>query len=39
MVGSIMYDWEENGYNLEWKTRADFNTWLSHKQKALEIEI
>src|SRR5882762_9934524 len=39
MVGSIMYDWEENGYNLEWETRANFNTWLSHKQKALGIEI
>jgi hypothetical protein len=39
MVGSITYDREENGYNLEWETRADFNTWLSHGQKALGIEI
>jgi hypothetical protein len=39
MVGSITYDREENSYNLEWETRADFNTWLSHEQKALGIEI
>src|SRR6266567_1175162 len=39
MVGSIMYDQEENGYNLEWETRADFNRWLTHKQKAIGIEI
>jgi hypothetical protein len=39
MVGSITYDLEENSYNLEWETRANFNTWLSHKQKALRIKI
>ena len=39
MVGSITYDREENGYNLEWETRADFDRWLTHEQKALGIEI
>ncbi|KAF8491686.1 hypothetical protein F5888DRAFT_1807190 [Russula emetica] len=39
MVGSITYDREENGYNLEWETRADFESWLTHEQKALGIEI
>jgi hypothetical protein len=39
MVGSIMYNWEENGYNLEWETRADFDRWLTHEQKAVGIEI
>jgi len=38
-VGSIMYNWEENGYNLEWETRANFDKWLTHKQKAVGIEI
>jgi len=39
MVGSIMYDQEENEYNLEWETRADFDRWLTHEQKAIGIEI
>jgi len=39
MVGSIMYDREENGYNLEWESRADFQNWLSHEQRELGIEI
>ena len=39
MVGSITYDREESGYNLEWETRANFDRWLTHKQKALGIEI
>jgi len=39
MVGSITYDREENRYNLEWETRADFDRWLTHEQKAIGIEI
>jgi hypothetical protein len=39
MVGSITYDREENSYNLEWETRADFDRWLTHEQKAIGIEI
>ena len=39
LVGSIMYDWEEGSYNLEWGTRAEFENWLTHEQKALGIEI
>ena len=38
-VGSITYDWQENRYNLEWKTRDDFQRWLSHEQQAFGIEI
>jgi hypothetical protein len=38
-IGSITYDREENGYNLEWESRADFNEWLTHKQMATGIEI
>ena len=38
LVGSIAYD-REKGYNLEWESRADFQTWLRHEQKALGIEI
>ena len=34
-----MYNREENGYNLEWETRADFDRWLTHEQKAVGIEI
>ena len=39
LVGSITYDREENGYNLEWETRADFDRWLTHEQKANGIEM
>jgi hypothetical protein len=39
LVGSITYDWEESGYNLEWESRAAFQTWLSHEQMAQGIEI
>jgi hypothetical protein len=39
MVGSITYDREENGYNLEWETRTDFESWLTHEQNAVGIEI
>ena len=38
-IGSISCDREENGYNLEWESRADFNNWLTHEQAALGIEI
>ena len=38
-MGSIMYDRKENGYNLEWESRADFDRWLTHEQEALGIEI
>ena len=37
--GSITYNHKKNGYNLEWESRADFNTWLMHKQAAIGIEI
>ena len=38
-IGSITYDWGEGGYNLEWESRADFERWLTHEQRALGIEI
>ena len=38
-MGSIMYDREENRYNLEWESRDDFNKWLTHEQDAIGIEI
>jgi hypothetical protein len=38
-IGSITYDWEEAGYNLEWESRADFNEWLTHEQTVIGIEI
>ncbi len=38
-IGSITYDREEGGYNLEWESRADFNKWLTHEQAAIGIEI
>jgi hypothetical protein len=38
-TGSIIYDCKKNSYNLEWKLRANFNTWLTHKQVAIGIEI
>jgi hypothetical protein len=34
-----MYDREMNGYNLEWETRGDFESWLTHEQQAVGIEI
>jgi hypothetical protein len=36
---SIMYDQEKNCYNLEWKSRNDFNKWLIHEQAVIGIEI
>ena len=38
-IGSITYDREQGGYNLEWETRDDFERWLTHEQQALGIEI
>jgi len=38
-MGSIMYDQKENGYNLEWESRANFDRWLTHEQEVLGIEI
>jgi hypothetical protein len=38
-MGSMTYDREKNGYNLEWESRADFNQWLTHEQAAIGIEI
>ena len=37
-IGSFHHD-RENGYNLEWESRADFNNWLKHEQVAHGIEI
>ena len=38
-MGSIMYDREEGGYNLEWESRDDFDKWLTHEQATIGIEI
>jgi hypothetical protein len=38
-MGSMTYNWNENGYNLEWKSRTDFNKWLTHEQATRGIEI
>jgi hypothetical protein len=38
-VGSITYDREQNGYDLEWESRAEFDRWLKHKQDASGVEI
>jgi hypothetical protein len=38
-MGSIMYDWEENCYNLEWESRHNFNKWLTYEQAMIEIKI
>ncbi len=38
-MGSITYDWEVSGYNLEWESRAKFNKWLTYEQAAIGIEI
>src|SRR5882757_4226124 len=38
-IGSITYDPHKNGYDLEWELRADFNTWLTHEQAAVGIEL
>ena len=38
-IGSMSYDHQENGYNLEWELRAKFSDWLTNKQAALGIKI
>src|SRR5260370_38008207 len=38
-IGSMMYDQEENNYNLEWESRDNFIRWLTHEQAAIGIEI
>jgi hypothetical protein len=38
-TGSMTYNHKKNSYNLEWESRADFNTWLTHEQTAIGIEI
>ena len=38
-MGSMMYNREENNYNLEWESRDDFIRWLTHEQAAIGIEI
>jgi len=38
-IGSMTYDRKENGYNLKWESRAEFNDWLTHEQAAVGIEI
>ena len=37
-IRSIMYN-QNNGYDLEWESRSDFNKWLTHEQAAIGIEI
>ena len=39
MFEGITYDWEGNGYNLEWESRAKFKHWLTNEQQAIGIEI
>jgi len=38
-MGSMTYNWNENGYDLKWESRADFNDWLTHEQAMRGIEI
>ena len=38
-IRSIMYNQRDGSYNLEWESRANFEQWLTHKQRALGIEI
>ena len=38
-MGSITYDWNENGYNLEWESKDDFDRWFTNEQEARRIEI
>jgi hypothetical protein len=36
---SITYNREEAGYNLEWKSRDNFDKWLTYEQATIGIEI
>ena len=38
-IGSMTYDQEENSYNLEWESRANFTQWLTHEQAVIGIKI
>ena len=38
-MGSIMYDWNKNCYNLEWESRDNFDRWLTNEQDTHGIEI
>ena len=38
-MGSITYNRNENGYNLEWESRDDFDRWFTNKQEACGIEV
>ncbi len=38
-MGSITYDREVSGYNLEWESRAKFNKWLTYEQATIGIKI
>src|SRR5258708_14924653 len=38
-MGSITYNQEVSGYDLEWKSRAEFNKWLTYEQATIGIEI
>ncbi|KAN0103757.1 hypothetical protein V8E52_006518 [Russula decolorans] len=33
-IGTLSYNQQENGYGLEWESRANFNDWLTHEQAA-----
>ena len=38
-IGSMTYDREQNGFNLEWESRDDFSNWLWLEQKEMGIEL
>ncbi len=38
-MGSIMDNWEENNYNIEWEFRDNFIRWLTYEQATIGIEI
>ena len=38
-IGSMTYDQEQNGFNLEWESRDDFSNWLRLEQKEMGIEL
>ena len=38
-IGSMTYNWEQNGFNLEWESRDDFSNWLRLEQKEMGIKL
>ena len=38
-IGSMTYDREQNGFNLEWESRDNFSNWLRLEQKEMGIEL